>query len=78
MMQTARLLRNGRSQAVRLPKEVRFEGDRVYIRRVGNTAVRLPCRETWQSLFDSLELFSDDFVAQREQPERQERKAAVL
>lgn len=31
---TAKLFRNGRSQAVRLPKEFRFEGDRVLIRKV--------------------------------------------
>ena len=30
----AKLFRNGRSQAVRLPQEFRFEGDRVRIRRV--------------------------------------------
>jgi antitoxin VapB len=32
-MQTAKLFMNGRSQAVRLPAEFRFEGDEVYIRR---------------------------------------------
>lgn len=32
-MQTAKLFKNGRSQAVRLPAEFRFEGDEVYIRR---------------------------------------------
>ncbi len=35
MATTARLFRNGRSQAVRLPHELRFEGDRVRVRRVG-------------------------------------------
>jgi len=38
-MQTARLLKNGRGQAVRLPKEFQFEGDRVYIKRVGSSAM---------------------------------------
>ena len=32
-MQTAKLFKNGRSQAVRLPSEFRFEGDEVIIRR---------------------------------------------
>jgi antitoxin VapB len=35
MITTARLFKNGRSQAVRLPRELRFEGDRVRVRRVG-------------------------------------------
>ena len=50
--------------------------ERVYIKRVGNAVVLIPFHEPWQSLFDSLELFSDDFMAQREQPEQQEREAA--
>ncbi len=35
-MKTAKLFTNGRSQAVRLPKEFRFEGSLVYIKRMGN------------------------------------------
>lgn len=73
-MDTAKLFKNGRSQAVRLPKEYRFEGDRVYIKRVGNTVVLIPYHEPWQSLIDSLEQFSDDFMVEREQPEQQTRE----
>ena len=75
-MQTARLFKNGRSQAVRLPKEFRFDGDRVFIKRVGNSVVLVPYQEPWQSLFDSLEMFSDDFMQDREQPPQQERETA--
>ena len=35
MTATAKLFKNGRSQAVRLPREFRFEGDRVRVRRAG-------------------------------------------
>lgn len=38
-METAKLFTNGRSQAVRLPKEFRFEGDEVFIKRVGDAVV---------------------------------------
>jgi antitoxin VapB len=38
-MSTAKLFRNGRSQAVRLPREFRFEGDEVNIRRVGRRVI---------------------------------------
>jgi antitoxin VapB len=75
-MDTARLFKNGRSQAVRLPKEYRFKGDRVYVKRVGNSVVLIPYTEPWQSLFDSLSQFSDDFMADREQPAEQEREKA--
>ena len=73
-MQTARLFKNGRSQAVRLPKEYRFDGDRVFIKRVGNSVVLIPYQEPWQGLFESLEQFSDDFMESREQPAQQERE----
>ena len=74
-MDTAKLFANGRSQAVRLPKEYRFEGTEVFIKKVGNTVVLIPATESWQSLVDSLDQFSDDFLENREQPEQQERES---
>ena len=73
-MDTAKLFQNGRSQAVRLPKEYRFAGDRVYIKRIGEAVVLLPYRAPWQTLIDSLDLFTDDFLAERDQPAQQERE----
>lgn len=73
-MNTAKLFQNGQSQAVRLPKSFRFEGDQVYIKRVGNAVVLLPYQNPWQLLIDSVEQFSDDFMEDREQPEHQERE----
>ncbi len=67
-MKTARLFRNGQSQAVRLPKEYRFTGDRVLIKRVGNAVVLLPEKGSWAPLFESLSRFSEDFMESREQP----------
>ncbi len=74
-MNTAKLFQNGQSQAVRLPKAFRFEGDRVFIRRLGNAVVLLPYQNPWDIMFASLELFSDDFMTERQQPEIQEREA---
>ena len=62
-MQAAKLFPNGQSQAVRLPKEFRFEGDRVYIRRLGNAVVLLPLAAPWTALFASLDQFTADFGA---------------
>ena len=73
-MQVAKLFNNGQSQAVRLPKEFRFEGTQVFIKRVGNGILLLPEQDSWQGLFASLHLFSDDFLEDREQPEQQERE----
>ncbi|NJL53428.1 MAG: antitoxin [Hydrococcus sp. SU_1_0] len=76
-METAKLFQNGQSQAVRLPKKYRFAGDKVIIKRIGKAVVLLPCQDSWETLFDSLEQFSDDFMkGDRQQPELQERESA--
>lgn len=69
MLKTAKLFANGRSQAVRLPKEFRFDGEEVFIKRVGEMVVLIPYHAPWQSLIDSLDGFSDDFMDSRAQPE---------
>lgn len=73
-MRTAKLFRNGQSQAVRLPKEFRFEEDHVYIKRSGNAVLLIPARGSWDSLVASLGKFSDDFMADRGQPAPQKRR----
>ena len=73
-MDTARIFQNGRSQAVRLPKEYRFDGEQVFIKKVGDAVMLLPYQDSWQTLFDSLDQFSDDFMQTREQPEQQVRE----
>jgi antitoxin VapB len=72
-VQTARVFKSGNSQAVRLPKEFRIEGDRVYIKRDGDAIVLLPCEKSWQGLLEAIEMFSDDFMEDRNQPEQQQR-----
>lgn len=74
-MNTAKLFRNGKSQAVRLPKEFNFEGNEVYIKRIGPSVVIMPKDDPWASLAESLEKFSDDFMAEREQPPADSREA---
>jgi antitoxin VapB len=73
-METAKLFKNGKSQAVRLPKEYRFGSDRVYIKRVGDAVILLPYQTPWKTLLDSLSLFSADFMEEREQPPMQDRE----
>jgi len=61
-MDTAKVFMNGRSQAVRLPKEYRFDDEEVYINRVGNIVMLYPKEEKWTNFLASLEMFSDDFM----------------
>ena len=74
-MLTARLFRNGRSQAVRLPKECRFRGKDVYIHKLEGAVLLVPKDGPWVALIRSLERFSEDFMAERRQPPTQMRDA---
>jgi len=75
-MQTARLFANGRSQAVRLPKECQFDGNDVYIQKVGDAVILFPVDKEWEIFLHGLNSFSDDFMSEgRSQGIRQERKS---
>ena len=74
-MTTAKIFMSGASQAVRLPKEFRFSADEVYIKRYQNMIMLIPKDDPWASFFASLDLFSDDFMENREQPQQQYREA---
>jgi antitoxin VapB len=72
-MQTAKIFINGRSQAVRLPKDFRFEDSDVFIKKIGKMVVLLPKDDPWSSLVNSLDQFTDDFMENREQPDQNPR-----
>lgn len=67
-MKTAKIFQNGQSQAVRLPKEFRFDDCEVFIKKCGNVVQLIPRDDSWSSLFGSLKKFSRDFMAERVQP----------
>lgn len=72
-MQTAKVFKNGRSQAVRLPKDCRFDDPEVYVKKLDNVVLLLPKTDPWASLVASLDKFTDDFLAERDQPPQQGR-----
>ena len=75
-MGRAKIFWSGRSQAVRLPKDFRFEGEEVRIRRHGNAVILEPLAEDWSWLDAIAGKLDEDFVqAVDEQPEPQERPA---
>jgi antitoxin VapB len=73
-MKVAKLFRNGQSQAVRLPKEFRFSGEKVFVKKWGNGVLLLPEDDTWDPLFQGLELFTDDFMQIRKQGKQKKRE----
>lgn len=68
MHSLAKIFMSGRSQAVRLPKELRFSGDAVIARRLGNGVLLLPVEAPWQTLLEALDEFEPGFIMEREQP----------
>ncbi len=68
-MDTAKLLKNSNEQTLVLPEEYQFSGDEVYLKKMGNVLILIPKDNPWQSLFESLNLFSEDFMESREQPD---------
>jgi len=73
-MNIIKLSRSENNQIVSLPEAYQIPGNEAYIKKIGNTIVLIPTEQPWQTLFDSLDAFSDDFMADREQPEQQSRE----
>lgn len=73
-MNIVKLSKNNEHQFVDLPQAYQIEGEEAYIKKIGNVILLIPKDNPWQALFSSLELFSDDFMQQREQPSQSERE----
>jgi antitoxin VapB len=72
-METAKIFQNGRSQAVRLPKEFRFKGKEVFIHREGSKVILSEKPDSWENFFLSENKPTPDFMQDREQPDLEER-----
>jgi antitoxin VapB len=77
-MKTAKLFKNGQSQAVRLPKDFRMAGEEVYIKKQGVAIILLPKENSWAPLFDSLDHFTKDFKIERNQPADDQKREPLL
>jgi antitoxin VapB len=73
MGKSAKIFMNGRSQAVRLPKEYRFDCDEVYVEKQGDKVIISALKPGWDEFFDEDSAFGDDFLANREDLPPQER-----
>ena len=62
-MMTAKIFENGRSQAVRLPRECRFSGEEVAVNKIGDIVMLIPKENKWSGFLNSLDLFSEDFMS---------------
>lgn len=65
---------NGRSQAIRIPKEYRFNDKEVFIDKIGSVIRIIQIKNSWSPFLESLNSFSEDFMKNRNQPEEQKRE----
>ena len=74
-METAKIFMNGRSEAVRLPKNCRFGSNEVYVKKVGDLVMLVPKDKVWDIFIKSLDEFSDDFLNTRQDniPQKRDR-----
>ena len=73
MGKSAKIFMNGRSQAVRLPKEYRFDCGEVFVEKQGDKVIISAAEPGWDEFFDTVSAFGDDFLSEREDSPPQER-----
>jgi len=62
-MEMAKVFTNGGSQAVRLPKNCRFDSDEVLVNRIGSVVILIPKDDPWAPMMQGLDMFTEDFLA---------------
>ena len=75
MTMLAKVFQNGRSQAIRIPKEYRVDSEEVYIEKIGDSLIIKPkYKNKWDNFFDNLDTIdTNDFLTSRDQLEVQQR-----
>ncbi len=76
-MNTAKTFKNGRSQAVRLPKECQIVGEEVYVSKIGDAVILFPKGSGWKLLSESISLFTEDFLNDRQQPKAHQTRKSL-
>lgn len=69
---------NSTGQAIKIPDHFKINDSKVYIRKMGNGLYIIPYHTPWQSLFESLDRFSEDFMDERNQTNDQKRESFDL
>ena len=70
----AKVFRNGASQAVRLPKEFRFDADEVCVKRIGSAVLLYPKNGAWDLMAGAIGRADEDFMPARKQPAKLDKR----
>jgi antitoxin VapB len=63
------------SQVIEIPATLKIEDDKVYLKKVGNSIYVIPFHNPWESLIDSVNEFTEDYMADRNQPTQPKRES---
>lgn len=74
MTSVAKVFKNGASQAVRLPREFRFDADEVRVKRVGSALLLFPKGKAWDLMAEAIGKVDEDFLTPRNQPSKPQKR----
>ncbi|MFM9945124.1 MAG: antitoxin [Bacteroidia bacterium] len=63
------------NQDIRIPERMKIDDNKVYLKKVGNAIYIIPFHNPWQNLLESTDLFTTDFMNERNQPDNQKRES---
>lgn len=61
-------------QSIQIPDEMKIDDNKVYLKKLGNIIYIIPFHNPWQNLIESLDIFTEDFMDDRNQPDVQQRE----
>ncbi|WP_078129036.1 type II toxin-antitoxin system antitoxin VapB [Leptospira alexanderi] len=76
-MNRAKIFKNGDSQAIRLPKDYRFKGKEVYIRKDGDNVILTPIDDAVDRFWNTVNNFSEDLLIDRNQPNDYDKRKRI-
>ena len=71
--ETVTIKKKSGTQIIQIPESLTIDDDKVYLKRVGNAIYVIPFHNPWESLINSTEMFTKDYLDKRDQPEVQDR-----
>lgn len=71
--QAVKIKNRSGSQTIKIPENMKIEDDKVYLKKIGDSLYVIPFHHPWDSLIESTDQFTDDFMEERIQPEQPSR-----
>ena len=73
-IRTVEIVTNSGLQGIAIPEGMEIDDNKVYLKRVGNSLFVIPFHEPWRNMIDSVDIFTEDFMESRHQPDGQDRE----